>query len=182
MRRKPRILKVEKDFSVSWFEQIKKTILLPGNSRCEVFYSIKPTDYVTILAQTKGGKLLIVKQYRPAVEDYIFELPGGHIEKGEKPDQAIIRELKEETNCKAEEVILLGELNPDTGRLENSLWAFFAKDVEVGQFPDPDKNGGIEVYLVSPEVLINMVNEGKFNHALDLSVIALAITQQCLRI
>jgi 8-oxo-dGTP pyrophosphatase MutT (NUDIX family) len=175
---KPSILKVQKDLSNPWFEQIEKTIILPGDSEPQIYYSIKPHDYVTVLAQTNEKKIIILKQYRPAVEDFTFEFPSGHLEEGETPTQAVIRELKEETNCEAENLILMGEVIPDTGRLENRLWAFYAGNIVVNDFPHPDENDGIEVNLVSTDKLFNMINDGTFRHALDLSVVTLAITKK----
>lgn len=178
--KKPYIQKTQKDLAIPWFEQIKKTVLLPYNSEPQIYYSIKPPDYVTALTHTTENKFIILKQYRPVVEDYTFELPSGHIEDGETPTQAITRELKEETGCLAEDVTLLGEIIPDTGRLENILWAFYVNKVKIMTLPDPAENEGIEVYLVSREELLKMIFEGNLNHALDLSVITMAIVKQYL--
>jgi 8-oxo-dGTP pyrophosphatase MutT (NUDIX family) len=180
--KKPQILHIEKNRSIPWYEQIKKTLILPHESEEQVYYSIKPSDYVAILAQTPNNEIIIVRQFRPAIEDFVFELPSGHIEEGETPDQAVIRELKEETNCRANSVVLLGEMYPDTGRLENRQWAFYSNDIELNEFPDVSENEGIEVYLVPIEELFRMINEGTFRHALDLCVIALAISKQYLKI
>ena len=176
--KKPRILNIQRNLSIPWFEQIRKTVLLDGDSVPQDFYSIKPPDYVTILAQTVNEEVIILRQYRPVVEGYTLELPSGHVEKGETPRQAVIREFEEETCCRVEDVILLGEIIPDTGRLENRLWAFYANRIEVRQIADPRENEGIEVSLISAGDLIEMINNGKFNHALDLSVIIMAITKQ----
>ena len=99
--KKPSILNVEKDFTIPWFEQITKTVRFKDDQEPQIFYSIKPRDYVTILAQTHEEKVIILKQYRPAIEDYSFEFPSGHREEGETPLQAALRELVEETGCEA---------------------------------------------------------------------------------
>lgn len=179
---KPSIQKVQKNYSIPWYEQIQKEVLFPPEEEPQIFYSIKPADYVTALTHTTENKFIILKQYRPAVEDYTFELPSGHREEGENPAQAIMREMTEETGCKVDDVTLLGEVIPDTGRLENRLWAFYIDNVEVKHLPDPVENDGIEVHLVTPEKLFHMVNSGKLNHALDLSVISLAIFKKYLKI
>ena len=179
---KPSIQKVQKNYSIPWYEQIQKEVLFPPDDEPQIFYSIKPADYVTALTHTTENKFIILKQYRPAVEDYTFELLSGHREEGESPAQAIMRELTEETGCRVDDVTLLGEVIPDTGRLENRLWAFFIGNVEVERLPDPEENEGIEVSLVTPEELFSMVKSGSMNHALDLSVISLAIFQKYLKI
>jgi len=178
--KKPFIQKIQKDLSIPWFEQIKKTVVIPDKPEKQIFYSIKPPDYVTILAETEDKKIFILKQYRPVVDDYTFELPSGHMEKGETPAQAMIRELEEETNCHANNLILLGEIIPDTGRLENRLWAFYTNDIKLRPFRSPSKNDGIHVQLISHKALSTMIIEGRLNHALDLSIIALAIFKQYL--
>lgn len=89
--KKPRICEVQKDYSIPWYEQIKKTVILPHEPEEQTYYTIKPSDYVAILARTPEDKVIIVRQYRPAIEDYVYELPSGHLEKGETPEQAIIR-------------------------------------------------------------------------------------------
>jgi len=180
--KKPQILHIEKDLSIPWYEQIKKIVSFPHESDEQIYYSIKPSDYVAILAQTPDNKIIIVRQFRPAIEDYVYELPSGHLEKGETPEQAIIRELEEETACIARNVMLLGENYPDTGRLENRQWAFYTKDIEVNESPAFSENHGIEVCLVSLEKLLEMINKGKFKHALDLCVIGLAFSKGYLRI
>ena len=151
-----------------------RTVAFPDQPDLQLFYSLKPPDYVTILAQTDRQFYIVLRQYRPILETYTFELPSGHCEPGETPQQAMIRELEEETGCRTSDIELLAELTPDTGRLENRLWAFFGCDLTIGELPDPQDNEGIEVMLVSRTELREMIIQGKMNHALDLSVIALA--------
>lgn len=170
-----RILDVQTDDSIPYFQQITKTVQFPYPSSPQIYYTIKPSDYVTVLANTLDDRFLLVRQYRPAVEDYTFELPSGHVERGETPDQAAVRELEEETNCRANGVRLLGKLVADTGRLENRLWAFYASGVEYRSAPHPHENEGIEVHPVSMAKLRRMIQEGSLAHALDLAVISLSI-------
>ncbi|MEW6599780.1 MAG: NUDIX hydrolase [Nitrospirota bacterium] len=179
---KPYIQRVQRNYSIPWYEQIQKYVIFPQDNEPQIYYSIKPSDYVTALTHTADNKFIILKQFRPAVEDFTFELPSGHREEGESPEQAMMRELTEETGCRVDNVKLLGEVIPDTGRLENRLWAFYINNVKVNHLPDPAENGGIEVHLVTPDELFQMVYNGKLNHALDLSVISLAIFQKCIKI
>jgi 8-oxo-dGTP pyrophosphatase MutT (NUDIX family) len=175
--KQPYIRNVHKDLSIPWFEQIKKEVLFPGEDEPQIYYSLKPPDYVTALTRTTEGKYIILRQYRPAIEDFTFELPSGHLEEGEAPEQGMIRELREETGCSDGEVTMLGETIPDTGRLENRLWAFYVDKVIIKSIPVPAENEGIEVHLLNHEELFQMIRDGKLNHALDLSVITLAILQ-----
>lgn len=175
--KQPYIRNVHRDLSIPWFEQVRKEVLLPGEDEPHMYYSIKPPDYVTALTRTTEGKYIILRQYRPAVEDFTFEFPSGHLEDGELPEQGMMRELREETGCLDGDVKLLGESIPDTGRLENRLWAFYVDKVIIEKIPLPAENEGIEVHLVDHAGLLRMIHEGRLNHALDLSVVTLAILQ-----
>ena len=88
------------------------------------------SDYVTFLALTNNNEILFVKQYRPVLEKYTLELPSGHVEPGQTPEQAAQAELLEETGYKAEKLELLGCINPDPGRLNNKLWRFFTNRIQ----------------------------------------------------
>ena len=67
-----------------------------------------------------------MRQYRPAVEERTLELPSGHVDPGETPIAAATRELMEETGYVADKIEEIGVIRPDTGRLSNRLWCFFA--------------------------------------------------------
>ena len=61
-------------------------------------YEIKQEgEVVCVVPITKEGNIVLAKQFRPGPEKLLFELPGGGLEKGESPEEAIKRELLEET-------------------------------------------------------------------------------------
>ena len=57
---------------------------------------------VYALCKDNPDKLLMIKQYRYPVDEYLYELPAGLIDEGETPEQAAVREIKEETGLNLE--------------------------------------------------------------------------------
>ena len=105
----------------------------------EPFYLVEAPDYVTVVALTAARELLLVRQPRPALGQVTLELPSGHVDPGEEPPAAAARELLEETGFEpAGELLLTGNLAPDTGRLCNRLWCFLAAPVapRTGSVPE----------------------------------------------
>ena len=130
-------------------------------------------DYTAVLAVTEDGRVPLVRQFRPAVEETLLELPSGGVEPGEEPEAAIRRELLEETGCEAGEVVSLGAVAVDSGRLQTRQWGFFAPEVlVVSDAPQADEP--LEVSFVPVGELGRLVARGEIAMATHLAVIAVA--------
>ncbi len=66
---------------------------------------------VCVLAVTPEGKMILVKQYRKAIERAIYEIPAGKLELGEEDtlEDAALRELEEETGYSSDKLTLLAD-------------------------------------------------------------------------
>jgi len=113
-------------FSTPWFQVLESAGAGPSPN-----YSIESPDFVCIVAVTQKNELLLVRQFRHAVAEVTLELPAGHVEKGETPEQAARKELLEETGHVAEKFELLASLSPSTSRFTNRMWCYFAPNATV---------------------------------------------------
>jgi ADP-ribose pyrophosphatase len=156
-------LRTEVAFRTPWFELRAKT-MREGEPP---YYSVRPPDYTAAIALTADRRVVMVRQYRPAVERYTLELPSGLVDPGETPEQAMRRELLEETGYEAGELEPLGTMIPDAGRLETRIWNFFAPEVKPAAGRNPEE--GIEVHLFPLPDLANMILTGEFDHALHVA-------------
>ena len=160
-------------FETPWFKVIGKSI----GHETELHYSLSTLDYVHIFAVTKNGTFPVVRQFRPALEAITLELPSGHVEVGETPAQAAKRELREETGFIANELILLGTLAPDTGRLSNRLWCFFAPRVGPNPPQDFKPQPDLEPAVYDKSLRNLILNEPAFSSALNRATVLMAIAQ-----
>jgi len=157
-------------FESPWCNLVEKDVR-DDRGTVEQFYSLALDDYVVIVAMTPDDELLLVRQYRPAIESDALEFPSGHVDPGETPEIAAARELEEETGHRASEVRLVSCLRPDVGRLSNRLWCYRAMATPTGAGAED----GLELVRLSRERLMAMIASGEFDHALHIAAAFLAL-------
>lgn len=170
MSESPSILRRQVLIQNPWVTLVQKD--LSHHGRCEDYYSLLLPDYVAIVATDPQGRVALVRQYRPAVEEFTLELPAGTLEPGEEPEVCARRELLEETGLRATSMRKVGSYRTDTGRLENWQHIFHA----VCETPDASFVGeeGVEVSYADLDELQTMIADGRFNHLLHVSSVYLA--------
>ncbi|MCX8090175.1 MAG: NUDIX hydrolase [Verrucomicrobiae bacterium] len=159
------------EFTTPWFQIVAKNT----GDHTAPHYALRTLDYVSVVAFTPQRELALVRQFRPAVECVTLELPGGHVDAGETPEAAARRELAEECGLHAPQLECLGVLLSDTGRIENRLWCFFARETaRVDGFrPETD----VQPVFVPAAALTGLLLRGEFNHALNLAALLLAVAR-----
>ena len=115
---------------------------------------------VAILAFKDDSTVLLVEQFRHAIEQSLLELPAGMLEKGEDPKAAALRELQEETGYKAENIELLQEFFTSPGVVNEKIYIYLATDLTfVGQHLDADEY--LNVRELTVDQLEEMMADGK---------------------
>lgn len=136
----------------------------------QVYHAVDQADYVSIVAVTPDGRFPLVRQYRPALEDYTWELPCGTVDPGEDAAETCRRELLEETGFTTQAIRRLGDSSPCTGRLNNRIHAFYVATGE--QIGEPE--AGITMRLVTARELARMIRAGEFVSQLHIGSLMLA--------
>jgi 8-oxo-dGTP pyrophosphatase MutT (NUDIX family) len=170
----PRIVERRLAYDSPYVKIVEKDVDFGDPLGIETFWSVRTGRYAAIVAVTEDGRIPLVRQFRPAVESFVLELPSGAVDPGEEPDAAARRELLEETGCEAQELVLLGKLHVDSGRLETQQWAWFAPDARVvSDVPTGDEP--LEHLFVSPRELKELILGGEFNLSIHVAMIGLAV-------
>jgi len=143
-----------------WTTLVEKDVEFAPGRAPDTYHAFGPFDWVVAVAQTPDGRVAIVRQFRPAVEEYTWELPSGLIDPGEDPETACRRELVEEAGLQAERVTYLGGLRPDVGRLEVLQHMFHV--AASGPVPEFVPEPGVAVEYVTPEAVMALIRGGSF--------------------
>ncbi len=119
---------------------------------------------VGIIPITDDGCMILVKQFRKAVEKFLLEIPAGKIEVNEEPKETGLRELAEETGYTANKLEYLFEFYTSPGFSNEKIYLFLATDLEKKEIkPGSDEYIWVEKHKI--EDLIDMVIRGEINDA-----------------
>lgn len=167
----PKILKRTETIISPWVRVVGKDIQFTPGTEAQTYHSLAQGDYVVVLARDRRGLIPVVRQFRPAIEVYTWEFPGGLVDPGESPESSGRREIMEEIGMQVDSIRYLGQTFPDPGRFENRFHGFYATLSEpVANFrPEP----GLEVDYVTHERLLEMIRNNQFQHQLHLGVLLL---------
>ena len=111
---------------------------------------------VGMLAVTDRKSVLLVRQYRYAVNEVTLEICAGLVEKGEDPVQAAEREMQEELSVKAKNLYKIGDFYASPGFCTEMFTLFVADGLENSSLPqDEDENVSVVEVLLSdiPEII-----------------------------
>ena len=141
----------------------------PSNGKEGDFYYINSRDWAVVVARTKTGEIVLVRQFRWGCDDLSWELPGGIVDVGEDPVEAGLRELLEETGYAATGGRLLGSCQPNPAILNNRCHIILAEGCTLsGQGTAWDEHEEMEVQALPEAAVFEWARSGKIGHALAL--------------
>jgi NTP pyrophosphohydrolases including oxidative damage repair enzymes len=121
---------------------------------------------VPFVSETTGTdpQLLLIRQYRYAADQYLYEIPAGRLDPGEQPADCARRELREETGCTARDIDFLFTMYTTPGFTDERIHLFMATGLERGETAhEADEFMTIETVTLSRA--LQMVQTGEIKDA-----------------
>jgi len=132
---------------------------------------------VVVLPVLSDGRVLLVRQYRHAADDFLWELVAGGIDRGEKPAQAARRELKEETGYTGRRFERLLSFFPSPGILSEQMHLFRTTGLRPGR-DEPEADEALEARAFSRRELERMLRQGRLRDAKTVLGVLLELRRQ----
>ena len=154
------------------FELVTETVELPNGRRATLDVVRHPgaTAVVPFLAP---DRVLLIRQYRHAVADYLLEVPAGKLDPGEAPEVCATRELEEETGYRAGRLEKLTSIIVSPGFTDEVIHLFAAFDLEeTRQSLEPDEV--IELMPMALDEALERVRGGQLRDAKSAMALLLA--------
>jgi ADP-ribose pyrophosphatase len=149
-----------------------ETIPLPkgGELQAEI---IRHPGSVVIIPITAQNEIILVRQYRPAIGRWAWELPAGSLKPGEDVERAARRECQEETGQVPSQLVQMGSFFPTPGYCDEEMTFFKATGLRTPGSEDEeahlDEDEDIEARAFLRDELQRMIAAGE---VIDLKTIA----------
>ena len=169
--------RVHRHFKGKLFSFVSEDVTLPNGSRTELAMVRHPGS-TAVVPLFQDNTVLMERQYRHAVQDYLLEIPAGTMEPGEAPLNCARRELEEETGYVAEEFISLSQVDILPAYTDERIYGYLAKGLTPSR-QQLDDDEVIEVVTYPFDEALKLIDSGQIRDG--LTILALLQAQRFLR-
>ncbi len=164
-------------YTSGWIDMQQVDIRLPDG---QVLPNIHLVDYkhaaANVIPIRDDGKILLIDHYRFQTDTRGWEVPAGKIEEGETPEQAVARELMEETGHRAAALKYLGRYHPSNGSSNQVFHVFVGRGVtRAGEIEDTNEVMGLNWF--TPLQVRELIARNEILDGLSLTGLCWAIMQ-----
>ena len=133
------------------------------DGRQSSFEIIRHPGGAAVLPVLPDGRVLLIRQFRPAIGEMIYEIPAGRLEPGESAQECAGRELMEEVGYSAAQIVPLGGFWSTVGFCDEYIHLFLGRDLTVAeQNLEPD-----EIIELCPMTFTEALEKAKDGEILD---------------
>lgn len=151
------------------FKVRRRVMVSPRTGDELAFHMLDVPPCVKVIPFTTDGQVVLVEQYRHAVQRVSLEFPAGVMEDGEDAVRAAVRELEEETGYRAGTAELLAEFDADPALQANEVKLVVARDCRPDGEKHEDAGEDVQVRLVAAAEVGELIRRGTIRHAAAIS-------------
>lgn len=159
-----------------WIDLRADHCVTPGGAEISPYYVLTYPDWVNVVAVTPARELVLVRQYRHAVERSVLELPGGVMDASDAdPEQTARRELMEETGFSSDRWLKISTLCTNPATHTNRLHSFLALNAAPsgGQSLDRGEEG-LSLEIMPLDEVVERLAGGLLDQAMHVATVLLA--------
>jgi len=164
-------LSSETVFQGKLIEVKRDRVRLPNGKETEREIVVHP-DAVSMLPILPDNRIVFVRQFRKATERALLEVPAGGIDEGETPEQAVRREMKEETGYEVGQMERLAAFYTSPGFTTEFMYLYRLLELTPGQATE--ENDQIEVVLLGIDEAWERVKSGEIADAKTIMALQFA--------
>jgi ADP-ribose pyrophosphatase len=164
-----KVLKSDILYQGKVFRLQRDTVIEPGGVQAERDIIVHPGS-VVVLPVFNDGSVLLIRQYRHSVGEFLWELVAGRKEPGEAPLAAARRELLEETGYTAKRLRKLMRVVPTPGFVNEWMWIFAAQGLTKGA-AQPEEDERIAARIFPLRRAEKMIERGTLRDAKSICAI-----------
>lgn len=144
--------------------QVDEVMLPDGNTAKREI--VRHPGAVAVIAVNEDRKIVMVEQYRKALERSLLEIPAGKLEPGENPVLTAERELEEETGYRAEYMKYITSFYTSPGFADEIIHLYYADQLKKVENPlDGDDDEFVDLYEVTLEEALQYINDKRIHDA-----------------
>jgi ADP-ribose pyrophosphatase len=123
---------------------------------------------VVVMPVLQDGRIILIRQYRHAARQFLWELVAGRMDPGESVRQAAARELIEETGYRTKRLRVFLDLFPTPGFLEERMYILLAEGLTSGK-AEPEEDEKIVAKSFARDELEKMIQRGVLRDAKSIA-------------
>ena len=159
-------------FSDQWFKVRRDAYQTPSGKIVSPYYVYEFPDWATALPVTEEGKIIMIKQYRHALGEVCLELPGGCVDDTDSNlEQAIARELREETGYSFSSYEYLGKTSANPSTNNNMMHLFLATGGKQVSAQQLDSNEEIDLEFFTMAELKQLLRNNQVIQSMHVTCI-----------
>ncbi|MCC6904546.1 MAG: NUDIX hydrolase [Anaerolineae bacterium] len=146
-------------WSSPWYRLRQDQIRLPNGEDGVYTVVDRYAGAVFIVPQLPDGQIVLIRNYRHTVQEWLWEVPAGGIQHGDSPEATALRELAEEVGGTTDRLTRIGHFYTMPGVSNEICHVFVAHDVNLGE-PAHEVTEVMERHVMSLDAVLHMVQEG----------------------